>query len=86
MPERVRPRRLEVDAEAADDRRRRGRAGRRVVRRDDLAAVDQREHLARDVGLDVAAGVRVARLERALAGEHLLDHARGRRRSGAPCR
>ena len=32
-----------------------------------LPLVDQREHLARDVGLDVVAGIRVAGLERALA-------------------
>ena len=47
---------------------------RRVVGVDHLAAVDQREHLARDVGLDVVAGVGVADLERAAAGQHLLDH------------
>ena len=73
--EAVGARRLEVEAEVAEDRRRGRRARGGRVDLHDPVAVDQRERLQRDVGLDVVAGPRVADLPGALALEHGPDHA-----------
>ena len=75
---RVRARALAVDAERAEDRRRRRLARRHVVDPLRPAVVREHEHLARHVGLDVLAGARVLQPEGAAALEHLLEDVRAR--------
>ena len=71
--------RLGVEAVAAQDGRRDGRARRRRVDAHQLVAVDEGDDLARDVGLDVVARLGVADLVGALARQHVADDPRARR-------
>ena len=77
-PVRVRARVLPVDVELAEHRRRRRLARGGVVDPPHLAAVDQREHLLGEIGLDVVAVLGVAHLEAPAAREHAAEHARRR--------
>ena len=69
----VEARGLRVDPEAALDRRRRRLARARRVDALHARALDERDHLAREVGLDVLAVVGMAHLEGALAGQQRLE-------------